>query len=339
MNDLAVRSSDTTLAPATQFVEANMPTQRRDQQRSTIAGRRPDDFVFEPRDSTFFFQQAITLASHPIQIAFERTFERCQLALFEFEIIAPIIARDDDGVRAVNAALDNKMRSFETFVEGERNRINKILQDNGKTLNRGDFTKPRDFTVKVYTPRSRRYLEMLQLADDMITTYGRAWLEGFMDEINFKRMVFAVRMRTINLAREIWELHTRSFFALRKSRQAKDEERLRIRQAREAARAEKASQRLHHDETVQGESGVGDDHETTLAQLDAAVAQADRIINTVDQRGGMEPTAPDFGKSDLEAEAPQMMAQAEAEASKRAARRKTTGSATDAGLEPAAADA
>ena len=334
MNDLAVRAPDPRTATGTQFVEASMPAPRRDHRGSTIAGRRPDDFVFEPRDSTFFFEKTVELASKPIQIAFERTFERCQLALFEFEMIAPIIAHDDDGVRAVNAALDKKMRSFETFVEGERNRINKILEDNGKQLNRGEFTKPREFTVKVYTPRVSRYLEMLQLADEMIATYGRAWLEGFMDEINFKRMVFAIRMRTINLAREVWELHTRSFYALRKQRKAKDEERQRLIDARAAARAAKAAKRLETDDQDPDATDTGDEHDSAIAQLEATVAHADRIIETVEQRGGMEETAPDFGRADLAAESPQLMADAEG-----GKRSRTRGAATAAGAEPAAADA
>lgn len=334
MNEMVVHTQEA--RPASAFVEANLPTPRRDQARSTIAGRRPDDFVFEPKDSTFYINQTLTLASKPIQRAFEVTFQRCQLALFETEYIAPIIARDDDGVRTINAALDKKFKAFETFMEGERNRINKLLQDNAKPLDRGEFTKPLEYTVPVYTPRTRRYLEMLQLADDMITTYARAWLEGFMDEINAKRMVFGIRVRTVNLAKEIWELHTRSFIALRKARQQKDEERQRLMAAREAARALRAAKRLEQGEPAPENT---DAHDDQLAVLEAQVARADSIIEGVEARGGMEESAPDFGRSDLAAEDPHQLAQAEADAARRTSRRRPAAADVGPSAEPATVDA
>ncbi len=80
MNQLAVvQPADTESASAHHqtFVEPAMPSRRFDTNRSTIAGRRPDDFVFEPRDSTFYFRDKLVLSSRPIQIAYDRTFQRC----------------------------------------------------------------------------------------------------------------------------------------------------------------------------------------------------------------------------------------------------------------------
>lgn len=319
----AIPESHVHTRPGSDYAEPSMPARRHDNQRSTIAGRHGDDFVFAPRESTFYFEHKVTLSSRPIQIAYDHTFQRCQLALFETELIAPIIARDDDGVRAVNAALDTKIRRFEDYMEGERNRINKILADNGKPLDRGDFTAPESVSVRIFTPRSRRYLDMLQLADDMITTYARAWLEGFMDEVSFKRSVFSVRMRTINLAREIWELHTRSFFALRKARQRADEERGRLREAREASRRARLHAKAHpENQPAIGAEESADEstHDEQLAALDATVAKADGIIEDIDRRGGMEEHVPDFGTAELASESPALMA---AENKSAARRRKT----------------
>ncbi|AGG89125.1 hypothetical protein [Rhodanobacter denitrificans] len=317
MNEIAVvphEGPDSTPAPGHTFIEPAMPSRRFDTNRSTIAGRRPDDFVFEPRDSTFYFRDKLVLSSRPIQIAYDRTFQRCQLALFETEMIAPIVARNDDGVRAVNAALDTKIRRFAEYMDGEMNRINKMLADNGKSLDRGEYTSPVELEVKVYTPRARRYMEMLQLADDAITTYARAWLEGFMDEINFKRSVFAVRMRTIYLAREIWELHTRSYISLRKARQAAEAERARLIEARHAARQAAAEGR------AEGATDSPDASDEHIQRLTATVEQAGRIISEVEGRGGMEAQTPDFGTSELASDSPQLLADAERAKAKAASR-------------------
>jgi len=273
MSQLAVIESDQGQA----FLEPTMPRRRPDTSRTTIAGRKAEDFKFVPRESTFFFPMKLTLNSLPMQIAFSGTFERCQLALFETELIAPLIARDDSAVLAVNGSLDKIMKSFETYMDQELIRANKILEDNARPLNSGDYTAPQNTEIRIFTPRTRIYVQMLQLADTVITVYGRLWLEGFMNEINFKRSVFAVRMRAINLARDVWQMHTRSFISLQKARNKADAERARIADERERSK------------------------------LEAKIRKADEIIKAVDERGGMEPEVPDFGKTALAEDSPELM--------------------------------
>jgi len=262
------------LSAGQSFAEPVAPRRRGDMGRSTIAGRKADDFIFEPRSSTFFFPMKLTLSCLAIQIAFKRTFERCQLALFETELIAPLIARDDEAVLAVNGSLDKLLKSYESYMEQELARANKILEDNARPLDSGAYTNPEDFEIRIFTPRSRVYVQMLQLADQVITVFGRLWLEGFMNEINFKRSVFAVRMRAINLARDVWEMHTRSFISLKKARARADADRARITDERE------------------------------LARLEAKIKKTDEIIESVDARGGMEAEAPDFGACALRKKLP-----------------------------------
>lgn len=291
MNELAV------IPTQGNFIEPAMPRHRgRDTSKATIAGRKGDDFTFKPRHSAFYLSMPVRLASYPIQIAFNRTFERCQLALFETEMIAPLIARNDDAVLEVNKALDTKLKAFEVYMDGELSRANKILSDNSKKLDAGDYTDPIEVVVRIFTPRSRVYVQMLQLADDVISAFGRLFLEGFMDEVMFKRSVFAVRVRTINLARDVWDMHTRSYKSLMKARQNADAERQRAKDANDRAR------------------------------LDAKIEKADAIIGAVDSRGGMEASAPDFGATDLAADSPTLMA----EADKKTRAKKTKGTTPDA---------
>lgn len=243
---------------------------------STKAGRKGDDYVFEPRESSFFILERIDLRSRPIQIAFDKTFQRCQLALYESELIAPIIARDDDKVRALNGTIDGYLRSIEKYLEGENSRANKVLTDNGKAVNAGDYSNPEHHEVRIYSPRARTLLAMLRLADETITIYGRLWMEGFMGEIDFRKSVFAIRMRVIYLARDIWAIHHRSYLALQRARHKAEQERTQATAA-------------------------------NAPVLDSVISAADKLLGDVNNRGGMEGDAPDFGQTELSAEAPDLM--------------------------------
>ena len=278
MNTLAVSSQELAPQPTEPgFAVPDMPRSRGSFAGvSTKAGRKGDDYVFEPRESSFFILEHIELRSRPIQIAFDKTFQRCQLALYESELIAPIIARDDDKVRALNATIDGYLRSIEKYLEGENGRANKVLTDNGKALNAGDYSNPEDHEVRIYSPRARTLLAMLRLADETITIYGRLWMEGFMGEIDFRKSVFAIRMRVIYLARDIWAIHHRSYLALQRARTKAEQERTQATAA-------------------------------NAPELDSVITAADKLLGDVNSRGGMEGNAPDFGQADLSAEAPDLM--------------------------------
>lgn len=283
-------STTTGVAP---YREPAMPRPRHDNNRSTIAGRLGENFAFVPKESTFCVPATLTVRSRPIQIAHHRTFERCQYALHGLEVIAPLMTRNDQMVRDFTALLDNKYKRFSDYLEGEIARTNKILVDNGKATDVGEFSHPETFVVQVYTPRTKDYISALQMADDVIANYGRVWFARLCDEVNFRRSVFAIRQRVIALASEIWDLHQRAIIALRKERQRADAER---------AKAE---------------------DEIRRAELAAQVSKADAILAEVDTPEAN--AQPDFGAKDLQAEEPHLYAEAQrASATKRPKKTTTT---------------
>jgi hypothetical protein len=295
-------TGSTGIAP---YREPTMPRPRHDNNRSTIAGRLGENFTFIPKESTFRVPATLTVRSRPIQIAHHRTFERCQFALHGLEVIAPLMTRNDQMVREFTAILDNKYKRFNDYLEGEFARTSKILVDNGKPVDVGDFSHPEEFIVQVYTPRTKDYINALQMADDVIANYGRVWFARLCDEVNFRRSVFAIRQRVITLAQEIWDLHQRAIIALRKERQRADAER---------AKAQ---------------------DEIRRAELAAQVSKADAILAEVDTPEAN--AQPDFGEKDLQAEEPHLYAEAQrASASRRPKKSAATKDATEA-AEPAAA--
>ncbi len=243
---------------------------------STSAGRKRDGFYFEPRSSEFFLEVAVKLRNRPSQIAFSRTFHPTQFALFQLERIAPIITRNDDEWRLVMKKVDKDFAAFLAYIEGESARATKMLEDNLRPLDSGGHNRIEDNIVRVYTPRVRTFIECIQSADQLITNYARLWMEGFMDEVDFKRCNFRLRTRAINLAKSIYIIHAQAYAKLRRDR----------------AEAERRAT----------ESQVQSEREAA----EAVLRQSDAIIGDVVQSGIDADKTPDMGEADLHAEDPHM---------------------------------
>lgn len=237
--------------------------------RSSIAGRLRPDFVFVPRHSSFCLEETVTIQAHPIIIAFERTFQKCQFALYELEATAPIIATSEEAVTEVMSALDKAMGKFSAFLDNESARCRKILEDNGRTADsqNGHFSKPRDYHVNVYSPRSRTYLSLLTQADQLIGVYSRLWFEGFVSEVQMKRAIFNARRQAISLARSIWDLHTRAITALRRSRSQYEDHK---RKAIDDAERQRIEAKMRRADEL-----LADNEESTKAHIDENGAEDD----------------------------------------------------------------
>ncbi|THD11319.1 hypothetical protein [Metallibacterium scheffleri] len=243
---------------------------------ATSAGRKRDGFYFEPRSSEFYLEVAVKLRNRPSQIAFSRTYHPVQFALFQLERIAPIITRDDDEWRVVMKQVDKDFTAFSAYIEGESARATKMLEDNLRPLDSGGHNRIEEKAVRVYTPRVRKFIECIQAADQLITNYARLWMEGFMDEVDFKRCNFRLRTRSINLAKSIYIIHTKAYAKLRRDR----------------AEAERRA----NESTVQAEREAAE----------AVVRQSDAIISDVVESGIDTDKTPDMGEAELHAEDPHM---------------------------------
>lgn len=239
------------------------------QNRETIAGRLRPDFVFVPRHSSYCLEETVVIQARPIIIAFERTFQKCQFALYELEATAPIVATNEEAVTEVMSALDKSLGKFGTFLDNENSRCRKILEDNGRSAdtNNGHFSKPREYKVSIYSPRSRTYIGLLSQADQLIGIYSRLWFEGFITEIQMKRAIFNVRRLAVSLAKSIWELHTRAITALRRARSQYED---RKRTAKDEAERKRTEARLRRAEEL-----LADNEESTRAHTDENGAEDD----------------------------------------------------------------
>ena len=273
---------------------------------ATSAGRKRDGFYFEPRSSEFYLEVAVKLRNRPSQIAFSRTFHPVQFALFQLERIAPIITRDDDEWRVVMKQVDKDFAAFGAYIEGESARASKMLEDNLRPLDSGGHNRIEEKAVRVYTPRVRKFIECIQAADQLITHYARLWMEGFMDEVDFKRCNFRLRTRSINLAKSIYIIHAKAYAKLRRDR----------------ADAERRA----NESQVQAEREAAE----------AVVRQSDAIISDVVESGIDTDRTPDMGEAELHAEDPHM-AESEMRASPRKRRTKAQ-SVLDDGAAPAQAE-
>ena len=220
------------------------PPKGRFPRMKTIAGSKPDDFVFDPRESSFFTLMPVTLASSPVQVAHGRVWERTALSLFEIDLIVPIIAPTEEKARVIGDAATAQLDNVKNWIVSETAKTEKIIADNGVGCD-GQFSQPQELQVRVFSPASRTMLTSFGQMDTLVLNQSRLWMAAFMDNIAYKKACFAARVKLVQLGRGLWELHSRSVKALyvarseaiREANEALDE----ASRERAKARAEKAS--------------------------------------------------------------------------------------------------
>lgn len=216
----------------------------------SIAGRKPDDYVFIPKESAFFHAETVEIQSLPMQVAFKKSFQRSALALFETDLIVPIIASSDEKAREVFLAVDTIVTKFTEWASGETARVEAILDSHGVKRS-GEFSEPLVTAVRVYSPRLYPIIALFRAIDNLIFLKSLLWITGHLDEIEYKRACYDSRVRMLRLARKLWEIHSNAISQLHKERrqaidEANDErdERSRREADLRAKRVEQAIQRV-----------------------------------------------------------------------------------------------
>lgn len=225
----------------------------------SIAGRKNDDYVFSPKESAFYTEEILEIRSQPMQRAFAKSFQRSALALFETDLIIPIIAASDEQAVAVFKAADATLSKLSKWVNDEIARISKLMADNG-VVRRGDFSSPQKVELRVYSPRLYPLIDLFKALDEMVGLKSAWWFSGHMDELAYKRATYEARVKMMRVARELWVIHTGAIKALhtarRKAIDEANEEREERARGLATARAKRADMVL---EKIQArESGESD---------------------------------------------------------------------------------
>lgn len=277
-------------APDTQPNEASTKSvapksKRKFRSIPTIAGQKSDNYVFAPRHSSFFNETQIEIGSEAVQKAFVRSYERCALALFEVDLIIPIIARDEEQATQVWEMTSGAMAKLNKWVADEIGQCKTIIDTNGVMCN-GQFSKSQDHTIQVFSPQTSSLLSIFTQMDEMVLLKSRLWMAGFMDNITYRRACFTARVKIIHLAKQFWEIHARSIRALYSAR----------------------------NKAIQAANEARDAAAKTAAQL--RLSNTDALINKIEVRESEERESglvDPLGQQELEVEMGRSLEDAEAE--------------------------
>lgn len=183
---------------------------------ATAAGRKGSEYTFEPRESAFFVERTHTLMSVPIQRAFDSIFERTAYALYEVDIILPIAARaNDEAVEKMEALVETQFKKLAQFQETQSASLKASIDANG-TVEDGSFSKGREIAIKIYSPRARRFLDLMLEMDRLVYLANQLYMASFMDGIEFRRFCFEARVALVRMGRTLWNMHDTSIRALRR---------------------------------------------------------------------------------------------------------------------------
>lgn len=199
--------------PVTDDDKAQRKAKRNYRAIPTIAGSKSDDFVFSPRHSSFFNESTIAIGSEAVQKAFFRSYERCALALFEVDLIIPIIARNDDQANAVWEMTSSAMQKLSKWISNETAKGTALIEANSIACE-GAFSKVQNHTVQVFSPQASQLLSLFEQMDELVLLNSRLWMASYMDNITYRRSCFQARVKIIHLAKEFWSIHARSIRSL-----------------------------------------------------------------------------------------------------------------------------
>lgn len=236
----------------------------------SIAGRKPDDYVFTPKESAYFKEEVFEIQSQPVQRAFTRTYERNALALFETDLIIPIIATDDEQAVAVFKAADAMLDKLTKWADDETARIIKIMEANG-IAETGKFTDPLVVKINVHSPRAYPLIALYKAIDRLVALKSMLWLNGFLNDMLYKAATYEARVRLMRLARALWELHNNAIRELHTARRKAILEANEERADRTAELRAKRMQDLADKIQARQDSEANDDNHDPLGQEELEV--------------------------------------------------------------------
>jgi len=169
--------------------------------------------------SQAFVNRNITLNSRFSQNAYTRIYESVSGSLYLLGIVLRIIGTEDDA-QSVEEITDNMINNVETDLRNERDRLVVVMENNGIDDMRASYTSPITIDVQITSPRASRFLNMVELLDEISCRLDCLWLSNLISDQQYSNAGYMWQRRVVRLANRIRINTTRAI----KSAKTKGEE-------------------------------------------------------------------------------------------------------------------
>lgn len=143
--------------------------------------------------------QSLKLQSFHAQQVFRRGFDLYTDAIYSLSVVLRAVGTEDQ-VRAMEELIDDRLNRAQNDIRNEIARLEKVVEDNGITLDRVNYSEPVVVEAKISSHRSARYAGILHEFDGLIAKLDALWLSGMIPDNEYSRILYEWKRRILKIA-------------------------------------------------------------------------------------------------------------------------------------------
>lgn len=227
-------------------------TKRRDHDKAPTASKPA--YNSETRDATSrpYIIERVSLQSHPAQQVVKRQYEIVDTRMYQLSVVMRVLTTEK-GAEAVEGLVDREFDALTADLSGEIERLEVLVEQHGLEDVQVQYSEPRDYELKMSSPRSRRYIAMLRRLDHLVSLMYLLWFGGLMTEQQYTQGTYKWQRTAMQAGNRVIQTSTRALAAARRL----------SKEAGGAVAVSKAKARV-------GDAPTGSMAELMLAELSAA---------------------------------------------------------------------
>ena len=182
------------------------------------AAKRPKPKQKKPRERASRANVPVKLSLHSnhAQKVFEYNFGTAANALYVMSVILPIYV-DAQGVNGIGEVIDKEFDGVREELTADIERATQVAEENGIDLSAVEYTKPKEYTAELTTPRAGQYLGLIREMDRFISMTDVLWLSGIYNDHQHQTGSYKWRRQLIKLANRMRNTSSRAMNLARRT--------------------------------------------------------------------------------------------------------------------------
>jgi hypothetical protein len=154
------------------------------------------------------FVRSIKINSLQAARIIDRSFKKLRHSLFQTSVIMKITFGEKE-IEEIDNFIDKAFDEEQQYITSEKARVQAILDANDIQSN-ATYTKPKEYSLEIDSPRANRFLLLVLDVDKLITVIDTAWLSGEITDKAKKQLTFTIQQRLVKCAARIIGLESRT---------------------------------------------------------------------------------------------------------------------------------
>jgi len=162
-----------------------------------------------------YIGRKVTLNSRYAQTAYDRIFNSVSGSLYILGVILRIVGTEQDAQK-VEKVVDDMITTVENEMEAEIVRLQALAESSGIEGAVPHYTNPATFEVQITSPRSDRFLRLIEMLDVIASNLDCLWLNHLLTDQQSQNAGYMWQRRVVRLANKIRETTSRAVSSAKK---------------------------------------------------------------------------------------------------------------------------